>query len=81
MAYQVNNEKFIQAHPQLAEDVIRLHGSLDWINKYSNEVDGKLTEMWVRNKSGELVDVTKRELARLELERAKEEYEKLREEA
>ena len=34
--------------------------------------------MWERNKHGELVDVTARELARIELENAKEAYEKLR---
>ena len=73
-----NNDKFIAAHPALAEHLITHHGGLDWVKKYSDEKDGKLTEMWERNKDGELVDVTARELARIELENAKEAYERLR---
>ena len=61
----MNNTKFINAHPELARDVSRKHGGLDWVNKYTNEVNGKITEAWERNDKGELVDVTeKRKLER-----------------
>lgn len=73
-----DNSLFIAAHPELAEEVARKHGGLDWIKKYTNEEGGRITEYWERNSDGVLVDVTERELAREELEKAKEELEKLR---
>lgn len=66
----MNNTKFINAHPELANEVSRKHGGLDWINKYTNEVNGKITEAWERNDKGELVNVTERRAAERELERA-----------
>lgn len=75
---KANNTKFIEAHPEIAEWLITKHNGVDPIKKYSHEEDGKVVEMWERNSQGELVNVTARELARRELEAAKEEYEKLR---
>ena len=66
----MNNKNFINAHPELAKEVSRKHGGLDWINKYTNEVNGKITEAWERNDKGELVNVTERRAAERELERA-----------
>lgn len=65
---------FAKAHPELAE---RFNGDLDWVNNYTDYKDGKITERWERNKTGELVDVTKREKAKEELARAQEELAKL----
>lgn len=73
-----DNTLFIKAHPNLAKIMIDRYGDLDWLNKYSDEKNGRITEYWERNKDGVLVDVTAREKAREELERAKEEYEALR---
>ena len=72
-----NNDAFVAAHPDLARDVSRKHGGLDWIKKYTHEEGGKIVEWWERNERGELVNVTQRELAREALERAQEEYEAL----
>lgn len=65
----MNNTKFIDAHPELAHEVSRKHGGLDWVNKYTNEINGKVVEAWERNDKGELVDVTERR--KLEAERDK----------
>lgn len=66
----MNNTNFINAHPELAKEMSRKHGGLDWVNKYTNEVNGRITECWERNDKGELVDVTERRALERELERA-----------
>lgn len=73
-----DNTLFIEAHPELARELIATYGNIDWVNKYSDVKNGRITEYWERNKQGVLVDVTAREKAREELELAKEEYELLR---
>ena len=65
----MDNTKFINAHPELAKDIIRKHGGLDWVNKYSNEINGRITECWERNNKGELVDVTEVRALEREIER------------
>ena len=77
MAITYNNEAFIAAHPNLAAVVAAKHGGLDWIKKYTDEKNGRLVEAWERNSEGELVNVTEREKAREELNRAREELDKL----
>ena len=64
----MNNANFINAHPELAAEVSHKHGGLDWINKYTNEVNGKVTEAWERDDKGELVNVTEKKAAERELE-------------
>ena len=44
----MNNKNFIDAHPELSEEISRKHGGLVWINKYTNEVIGKICEAWER---------------------------------
>ena len=73
-----DNTLFIEAHPDLAKVMIDRFGDLDWLNKYSDVRNGRITEYWERNKEGTLVDVTAREKAREELELAKEELELIR---
>lgn len=69
---------FEDVHPELMPTIIKTWGSIDGLKKYSDWDCGELKEMWERNADGVLVDVTARELARQELERAKEAMEMLR---
>ena len=71
-------DAFARANPSLADDMIRMHGGLEWIKSYVDESEGHITQAWERNSEGYLVDVTARERAREELMRAKEALEALR---
>lgn len=69
-----NEQAFVDAHPEIAKDY---PDGLDWLNKYTDYKDGRINEQWERNKAGVLVNVTERVKAREEIERAKEEIERL----
>lgn len=75
----MDNSAFINAHPELAKDMIDRYGDLDWIKRYTDvSFTGRINRAWERDANGNLVDVTEREKAREELELAKEALEKLR---
>lgn len=71
-----NEQAFADAHPVIAERYAQ--EGLEWLKVYTDYDNGRIKERWERNSEGVLVDVTKREKAREELARAKEELEKLR---
>ena len=72
-----DNSLFVAAHPAFAADIAAKHGGLDWINKWTDERNGRIVEAWERNADGVLVNVTEKYKAMEELERAKKELAKL----
>ena len=63
----VNEGPFWEKHPDVYPEVIRY---------IDTDEKGNILECWERNKEGIMVDVTAREKARLELEKAQKEYER-----
>ena len=63
----LNEGPFWDIHPDVYPEVTRY---------IDTDEKGNIRECWERNKSGIMVDVTARERARLELEKAQREYER-----
>jgi hypothetical protein len=66
-----NYDAFIAKHPELADKLIREHGDLQWLKKYTDEDDGKVKEYW-ELKNGVFTDMTAKKKAYEELEAAQE---------
>jgi hypothetical protein len=67
----LNIGPFWDIHPDVYPDVTRYTDT---------DEKGNILECWERNNEGIMVDVTEREKARIELEKAQQEYEKFTEE-
>lgn len=63
----VNTGDFWDKHPDVYPEVTRY---------IDTDEKGNILECWERNKEGVMVDVTERERARMDLEKAQKEYER-----
>lgn len=68
-------EQFFDKHPELKELIINNESK-----RYTQlDAEGNLIEQWELNESGEWIDVTERELLKIEIAKATEELEKFKE--
>lgn len=67
----LNKGPFWEKHPDVYPQVTRY---------IDTDEKGNILECWERNKEGIMVDVTAREKARIELEKAQKEYERYNDE-
>ena len=66
-----NYDAFIAKHHQMCDELIRQHGDLQWLKKYTDEEHGLIKEYW-ELKNGVFTDMTAKAKAYQELERAQE---------
>lgn len=64
----VNTGAFFEKHPDVIKDVTRFE---------QTDAEGHILESWERNKNGEMVETTERDLLRQKYIKAKEEVDKI----